>query len=165
MTSTRLSKRQTQWAFAAACGAGLLLAAARFAAHVSAQQAQPTPLSYTADQADKGVGLYAEHCASCHGPNLDDGAYAPPLKGVDFRQKWGVRSLEPLFTYTSTKMPPSRPGTLGDPVYAQLLAYVLQENGAPAGARELPGDPDALKAIAPNSWRPAGGGLAPQVTI
>src|SRR3954471_8734500 len=166
MTATRLSSRQTHWAFAGACGVGVLLGAARFAAHVSAQQAQPTPLSYTADQADKGFGLYAEHCASCHGPNLDDGAYAPPLKGIDFRQKWGVRSAEPLFTYTSTKMPPSRPGTLGDPVYAQLLAYVLQENGAPAGARELPGDPDALKAMtAPNWPRPGGGGLAPQVTI
>jgi alcohol dehydrogenase (cytochrome c) len=147
------------------CGLGLTVSA-RLAPALRAQPAQPPPLSYTTEQADKGFALYREHCASCHGQNLDDGAYAPPLKGVDFRQKWGVRSAEPLFTYTSTKMPPARPGTLGDPVYAQLLAYVLQENGAPAGARELPGDPDALKALnAPNWPRPGGGGLAPQVTL
>jgi PQQ-dependent dehydrogenase (methanol/ethanol family) len=165
MTARPFSNRNRRYAFAAVCGLGLL-AAARIAPPLSAQQAQPTPLSYTTEQADKGFGLYGEHCASCHGKNLDDGAYAPPLKGVDFRQKWGVRSAEPLFTYTSTKMPPSRPGTLGDPVYAQLLAYILQENGAPAGGRELPGDPDALKALnAPNWPRPGGGGLAPQVTL
>jgi len=165
MTARPCSNRYRQCALAAVCGLGLL-AAARLAPPLSAQQAQPTPLSYTTEQADKGFGLYAEHCASCHGKNLDDGAYAPPLKGVDFRQKWGVRSAEPLFTYTSTKMPPSRPGTLGDPVYAQLLSYILQENGAPAGGRELPGDPDALKALSAPNWpRPGGGGLAPQVTL
>jgi len=165
MTARLFSSQHRQLAFAALCGVGLL-AAARLAPPLSAQQAQPTPLSYTTEQADKGFGLYAEHCASCHGKNLDDGAYAPPLKGIDFRQKWGVRSAEPLFTYTSTKMPPSRPGTLGDPVYAQLLSYILQENGAPAGGRELPGDPDALKALSAPNWpRPGGGGLAPQVTL
>jgi alcohol dehydrogenase (cytochrome c) len=165
MTAISFSSQHRQWAFAMLCGVGLL-AAARLAPPLNAQQAQPTPLSYTTEQADKGFALYGEHCASCHGKNLDDGAYAPPLKGVDFRQKWGVRSAEPLFSYTSTKMPPSRPGTLGDPVYAQLLAYILQENGATSGARELPGDPDALKVLSAPNWpRPGGGGLAPQVTL
>lgn len=165
MTASSFSSQHRQLAFAALCGLGLAIAG-RLAPALSAQQAQPTPLSYTTEQADKGFALYREHCVSCHGATLDDGAYAPPLKGVDFRQKWGGRSAEPLFTYTSTKMPPAGPGTLGDPVYAQLLAYILQENGAPAGARELPGDPEALKALnAPNWPRPGGGGLAPQVTL
>jgi alcohol dehydrogenase (cytochrome c) len=132
---------------------------------VHAQQ-QAAPLSYTSDQAEKGQAAFAEHCASCHGQNLDDGAYGPALKGADFRQRWGSRSAEPLFSYTNTKMPPSRPGTLGDTLYAQLLAFILQENGAPSGARELPADPDALKAMgAPNWPRAGGGGLAPQVVL
>src|SRR5712691_6424484 len=50
-------------------------------------QLQTMPLSYTAGQADQGQAAYVEHCASCHGQNLDDGAYGPPLKGNDFRQK------------------------------------------------------------------------------
>ena len=129
-------------------------------------QSQTTPLSFTLAQADNGEAAYAEHCASCHGRNLDDGAYGPPLKGIDFRQKWGSRSAEPLFTYTSTKMPPARPGTLGDPMYAQLLAFMLQENGSKPGTRELPADPEALKATFPPDWpRVGGGGLAPQVFV
>ena len=72
-------------------------------------QAQaPDELSYTTAQAERGRAVYAEQCASCHGPNLDDGAFAPPLTGVDFRTKWGQQSAEPLFTYTATRMPPNR---------------------------------------------------------
>ncbi len=42
---------------------------------------------YTAAQAALGQGAYATSCASCHGANLDDGAFGPPLKGVTFIQK------------------------------------------------------------------------------
>src|SRR5206468_2370392 len=73
---------------------------------------------------------------------------------------------EPLFTYTSTKMPPARPGTLGDATYAQVLAFLFQENGAPSGSRELAAEPEALKAMAPPNWpRAGGGGLAPKVVL
>lgn len=129
-------------------------------------QVQPAPVGFTEAQAAQGQAIYAEQCASCHGTNLDDGAYGPPLKGNEFRAKWGARSAEPLFTFTSTKMPPATPGTLGDAKYAQLLAFMLLENGAAAGASDLPGDPDKLAALAPPSWpRPGGGGLAPRAYV
>jgi alcohol dehydrogenase (cytochrome c) len=129
-------------------------------------QAQPALVSFTEAQAAQGQAVYAEQCASCHGANLDDGAYGPPLKGNDFRTKWSARSAEPLFTFTSTKMPPTTPGTLGDAKYAQLLAFMLLENGAPNGTSELPGDPDKLAALAPPAWpRPGGGGLAPRASV
>ena len=132
----------------------------------TAAQAPATPLEYTTAQADQGQAVYIEQCASCHGANVDDGAYGPPLRGNDFRQKWGSRSAEPLFTYTSTKMPPAAPGSLGDQRYAQLLAFMLKENGAPAGARELPADPAALGALAAPGWPAAGGGgLAPRAAV
>ncbi len=161
--------RQLNWPGRLACGC-LVGGAVWFGAmapptRVEAQS-QPTPLSYTTGQADQGQAAYVEHCASCHGQNLDDGAYGPPLKGNDFRQKWGSRSAEALFTYTSTKMPPTRPGTLGDVSYAQLLAFMLQENGSQPGARELPADPETLKALAAPNWpRVGGGGLAPHVVV
>src|SRR5438034_6617246 len=105
-----------------ACGL-VLFGTLRSSERIHAQQSpQPLPPSYTTEQAEKGQDAFTQHCASCHGPNLDDGAYGPPLKGADFRQRWGSRSAEPLFTYTSTKMPPARPGTLGDATYAQVLA-------------------------------------------
>jgi alcohol dehydrogenase (cytochrome c) len=146
-------------------GVGLWFLGLALSARIDAQS-QAIPLSYTASQAEQGRAVYVEHCASCHGQSLDDGAFGPPLKGGDFRQKWGLRSAEALFTYTSTKMPPARPGTLGDPAYARLLAFMLQENGSPSGVRELPADPEALKAMASPNWpRAPGGGLAPEVIV
>ena len=43
-------------------------------------QSQPVPLGYGAAQAEQGQSAYVEHCASCHGQNMDDGPFAPPLK-------------------------------------------------------------------------------------
>ena len=125
---------------------------------------QMKPASYTEAQADQGRAVYSEHCASCHGVNLDDGAYGPPLTGNDFRAKW--RSVDALFSYTRERMPPAQPGTLGDGRYAQLVALVLQENGASAGSAELPSDATALAALGSPGWATAGGGgLAPELKI
>ena len=133
--------------------------------NVSAQQDLP-PLSYTIEQADKGQTAYLENCAACHGENMDDGEFAIPLKGVNFRQQWRRKSLEQLFTVTSVTMPQDRPGRLGDATYADILAYILQENGTEAGSSELPSDPEALLAMSPPNWRAApGGGLAPGVVL
>ena len=132
---------------------------------VSAQSAA-TAVTYTDTQAEQGRITYDQQCASCHGANLDDGAYGPPLTGTDFRQKWGARSLDALMTYTSERMPPTQPGTLGAVRYAQVIAFLLQENGVKPGGSELPADPTVLASKAPPSWPPAGGGgLAPAVTI
>lgn len=133
--------------------------------HVLAQS-PATAVTYTETQAEQGGVVYGQQCASCHGTNLDDGAYGPPLTGTDFRRKWGARSLDALMTYTSERMPPTLPGTLGDVRYAQVIAFLLQENGVKPGGSELPADPTVVAAMAPPSWPPAGGGgLAPAVTI
>src|ERR1019366_2941003 len=44
--------------------------------------------TYSAAQATAGSTAYAQNCASCHGPNTDDGEFAPPLKGMAFMQKY-----------------------------------------------------------------------------
>ena len=129
-------------------------------------QVERTPLSYTAEQAELGQGAYAEGCASCHGDNLDDGEFAPPLKGVDFRETWRADAPGQLFDLTRATMPQDRPGTLGDDIYAQLVAYILQENGSAPGEAALPADPVALEAMASPRWpRGPGGGLSPGATI
>ena len=128
--------------------------------------AQPRrePASYTAEQADAGFRLYAQECASCHGVNLDDGPFAPPLKGVVFRETWLPRSLEALFTVTATTMPQDRPGTLGDDAVAQLVALLLQENGVEPGQTVLPADPEQLVSLSPG-WISQGGGLSPGASL
>src|SRR5262249_18165964 len=146
------------------CG-GLAALAAGFGVPVVSPGAGaqvPVPVSCTAAQADQGQAVYVEHCASCHGQNMDDGEFAPPLKSADFRVKWGLRPTEALFTFTSTKMPPDRPGALGDESYAKVLAYIFQENGSRPGASELLVDAASLKAMGAPDWpRPGGAGTAP----
>lgn len=149
---------------AAATWLALLALAPRIGA-----QAKTNPFSFAEAQADRGRTAYRTSCASCHGPNLDDGAFAPPLKGVDFRNKWGSglkESIDPLFTATATRMPPDRPGALGDAAYADLLAFIIQENGISSGTVELPSDAAALQTMTAPPWpRAGGGGIAPGVTL
>ncbi len=100
--------------------------------------------TYTTAQAALGQAAYRASCASCHGDNLNDGAFGPPLKGVPFIQKYGGRSVEPLYTVSATRMPTTAPGSLTPPVYAQIVAYILQQNAIIAGPDELPSDPARL---------------------
>ena len=129
-------------------------------------QSSPTPLSFTTAQADAGQVAYVEHCATCHGNSMDDGEFAPPLKGADFREQWRSQSPEALYTLTRSTMPQDRPGALTDKTYVSLVAYILQENGSAPGTLELPADAAALEAMASPRWRRGGGGgLAPGVIL
>jgi len=163
MTSFRRPGSKSRLILGVVTGLMVIIGALNHPSPVAAQGAGPR-VSYTAAQAGRGEAAYIEHCESCHGRSLDDGPFAPPLKGVEFRQKWAGRSMEELFTLASTKMPPARPGTLGDSTYAALLAYIVQENGIAPSPRELSVEADALKAIGPAFPR-SGGALAPNVSI
>jgi mono/diheme cytochrome c family protein len=119
------------------CAAGVFLAAVVAvgqAAQQAAPQTQLASATFTAAQANAGQQAYTRNCSSCHGTNLDDGEFAPPLKGVDFRGRWGGQSAEPLFTYIEERMPPSAPRSLGANGYAEILAYIFRENGLAATA-------------------------------
>jgi alcohol dehydrogenase (cytochrome c) len=148
------------------CG-GLALAAAAawlWPGGIAAQSPRAA-MGFTTEQAERGETAYAEHCASCHGQNLDDGAFAPPLAGMAFRQKWDTQPPETLVTQTRT-MPPARPGSLSDQIYADLTAFILRQNGVRAGAQSVPADLAALRLLAPPAWpRGGGGGLAPGADI
>ena len=89
------------------------------------EPASPSPLTYTQQQADDGQAVYRETCESCHGENMDDGEFAPPLKGVDFRERWRSKTPDELFVLTSATMPQDRPGWLDADAYAQLLAFMF----------------------------------------
>lgn len=78
-----------------------------------------------------GRGTYAEQCATCHGPTLDGGQFAPPIKGEAFRKRWGGRTLEELYQYVTTSMPPANAGGLDKPSYAALIALMAEANDVP----------------------------------
>ena len=160
MTCTRLSA--PLWRLGLGILVGLLVATDETA--LLAQWVQRERATYTVDQADAGLQVYQQHCSSCHGENLDDGPFAPPLRGLEFRSKWQVRSLEVLFTETSATMPQDRPGSLTDEAYVQVLAFMLQENGIEPSDTELPTDPDEMASLSPG-WRSGGGGLSAGVVL
>jgi alcohol dehydrogenase (cytochrome c) len=155
---------KTPIALTAAAGALTFAAALQLSSSLGAQSLA-TP-NYTAAQAAEGKAAFERSCASCHGPNLDDGEFAPPLRGNDFRLRWGAKPLDTLFDEMSRTMPPAAPNSLGDAVYAQLLAYLAQENGVTAGLRQLAPDVATLRtAMLPGAAGGPSGGLTTGVRI
>ena len=127
---------------------GLLTVGAALAVGAQAQQFNSrTIATYTAEQAARGRQVYAQSCASCHGQGLAGSEFAGALKGLTFSNSWGGKTAEALFTYINTKMPPASPGELGPERAAQLVAYLLHENGIQAGQAELPTDTEALASM------------------
>lgn len=110
--------------------------------------AQAQPPGFTADQAKRGQEFYVGACAQCHGDNLDDGQFAPPLKGAPHTAYWSGKTAEDLLNYMATNMPPTQPGGLGAQAYADIAAFLLQSAGAAPGDKELPADPAASRTAA-----------------
>jgi mono/diheme cytochrome c family protein len=98
---------------------------------------------FTVEQAARGKLLFLDTCAMCHGPDLN-GQSGPPLKGEAFYERWRSRSTAELFDFMSSAMPPTQPGRLRPDGYADVLAFILQENGVSAGSTELPSDSSKL---------------------
>lgn len=107
-----------------------------------------TPVTYSTEQADRGERRYTRDCVECHGETLTGGLIGgPPLRGLAFEEKYlNGAPASALFLFTSTQMPPDNPGRFQPSVYADLVAYILQQNGFTAGA-ELPADAEALNAM------------------
>jgi len=117
----------------------LLLSIALFTAAPYIAGAQPAkPALYTADQATAGAAIYAQSCGACHGAQLE-GVAAPALKGDVFGQMAAAQSLtaQALLDVVANTMPQSDPGSLKPDEYAAVTAYILQQNGYPAGTTAL----------------------------
>ncbi|MSR35818.1 MAG: cytochrome c [Gemmatimonadetes bacterium] len=110
-----------------------------FATSASPLAAQLPPLRTTLDgvftneQADAGAKTYEAICSKCHGTGT-----GPAFKGGSFLTKWSNQSLYRLWEYMSTRMPYGAPGTLTTEQYLGMLAWILRENGYPAGTTPLP---------------------------
>ena len=109
---------------------------------------------YAADQASTGAGLYETSCAECHGPELEGGETAPALAGPDFRWAWNGRSVGELFESIRISMPEGRPRSMTRTEKASVLAFMLSENGFPAGAAELADETDLLETFRIDAVRP-----------
>lgn len=120
----------------AGLGAGIV------AVGLAAAQAPAPDGLYAKAQSARGRMAFAEHCAACHGADLGGGA-APTLTGP-FWATWRGRSLGELLGLMKGSMPADAPGSLDDGTYADILAFMLETGGYPAGPTDLPASPEAL---------------------
>jgi mono/diheme cytochrome c family protein len=130
--------------------AGAALAADPEPIRLAQAEAAPVehPVSYEPEQAERGEGRYKKECGECHGEDLRGGLIGgPPLRGVSFEQKFADGApASGLYAFISGLMPPNSPGRFSPTAYADIMAYILKQNGFKAGA-PLPSDIDALDAL------------------
>lgn len=108
----------------------------------AAGQATVQDKVYSAAQAKQGLKVYDEHCASCH----DGGTMGPELWGDAFVGEWKGKNVSALFERIDQTMPAESPGVLSDDDVLSVIAYVLQQNGFPAGDNAL-GDAKRLGTV------------------
>ena len=105
---------------------------------------------YTEAQAERGRERYRAICGYCHRDDLSGGgseAGAPALRGPFFLNQWRDRPLVDLFVTIGTTMPQQDPDSLRAQVVIDVVSYLLQQNGMPAGGDELPPRLDPLRDI------------------
>ena len=102
---------------------------------------------YNQEQAKRGEALYAQHCSSCHGPDLLGNDEAAPLTGSAFLANWDGLSVEDLTERIRVSMPPNNLGKLTRQQITDIISYTLSFNSFPAGKAELSPKSELLKQI------------------
>lgn len=89
---------------------------------------------YKSAQAERGSEVFRTTCSGCHAPDLSSGQ-GPPLRGSVFLGHWVEDKLDALFAKIR-KMPPGE-DTLPESTHLDVLAFLLESNGYPAGRSDL----------------------------
>lgn len=102
-----------------------------------AGDASPAPAAfYTEPQARRGQRAFRQVCSDCH--------YTSEFKGPVFTDVWARRTARDLYRELRRTMPDDNPGGLPRQTYVDVMAYILELNGYPAGPDELPPDDEVL---------------------
>lgn len=139
--------------------AGLVFGTAGLTAPALGQTSSVWDGVYSDAQAARGAILYRRECVMCHGPALEGNGEAPPLVGR-FIPDWEGTKLSDLFDKIRETMPLFAPATLSPTDTSDVLAYILQSNNFPAGAKELEAG-DSLKSISFDARKPAAKEIKP----
>jgi ankyrin repeat protein/mono/diheme cytochrome c family protein len=121
----------------------------------------PSPIwagIFTAEQVARGKVAFQGNCSRCHRDDLsgDEGialngeryqTLGPALKGETFYKNWGHGSVNRLFRKVRDAMPPDFQSIIDDNTKADVVAFVLHENGFPVGSADLPREPDVLEGV------------------
>jgi mono/diheme cytochrome c family protein len=100
-----------------------------------AQSISPAP--FTRAQSDAGRLTYVTSCASCHGDGLE-GKGSPALAGKAFiASNFGQHTVADLYSFIQKSMPFCDGGTLAAESYTDIVAFILEANGAKSGDQPL----------------------------
>jgi mono/diheme cytochrome c family protein len=102
---------------------------------------------YSAAQAARGKKAYDTECARCHGDALLGGEDSPPLVDQEFLKGWYGKNVGRLVDQTRRTMPSDGPGRLSRQLCTDVVAYLLNANGFPAGKADLANDAAAQRQI------------------
>jgi len=91
---------------------------------------------FTTAQLSQGRWEYSQKCSICHGARLQ-GTGAPALTGHQFDVQWGGKTLHDFYNYVHDQMPLGQGGALDSQEYADIVAYILAQNGLPSGDEKL----------------------------
>jgi mono/diheme cytochrome c family protein len=113
-------------------------------------QSAPNPAGwYTAAQAVNGAKAYQKTCASCHRAALQ-GGMGPALVGRQFWLTYAGKKVSTLWSAVHTTMPMTAPGSVSARNSINIMAFLLQKNGVPAGTTPLNDTADLSKALPAN---------------
>lgn len=135
--SSAFTRRKCGAPAAAASSRRIRAPAAATAASASASApAGNAPALYTQAQAVAGKQKFSDNCALCHGEDLS-GLAGPALKGPKFAPVKANFHVGDIFTIVAHNMPATQPGSLPQQDYVEIMAFLLQQNGYPAGNSAL----------------------------
>lgn len=108
-------------------------------AQASSPQATSNEGIYTKAQADGAKKQFDKICADCH-PFTVAAKKKPkdlPLGEEPFFEQWTGRPLTELVTLIALTMPNDGSAVVTEEEAVDLVAYILQQNGYPAGSKPL----------------------------
>lgn len=114
---------------------------------------------YSKAQSTRGEAAYKLSCGYCHkddltGGFMDDGVgRAVPLAGpqafnATFETRWKDQTLGDMVFVIASTMPKESPTSLPLNAYVDIVAFLLDKNGVPAGDADLTADVPTLRSIA-----------------
>lgn len=94
---------------------------------------------YTKAQADAAKKQFDKICADCHPFTVAEKKKPKdlPLGDEPFFESWTGRPLSEMITLIALTMPNDGSATVTDAEATDLVAYILQQNGYPAGSQPL----------------------------
>ena len=87
---------------------------------------------YATSQAERGKALFDAQCSTCH-----DGGMGPSVTSEGFLSSWENKPARSLYSRILTTMPSDEPGSLSERQVLDVVAFILNANGFPAGEKEI----------------------------